>query len=44
MEHCDYPLHAACMDEAGFCPVCQQGEVDLEWAERNELDLSLEEQ
>ena len=39
---CEWPGHAAAMDEAGFCSVCQEGEIDAEWAARNGVDLEQE--
>ena len=36
---CDWAGHSAAMDEAGFCPVCQEGDLDPEWSERNLVDL-----
>lgn len=42
MEKCPSPTHDAAMDEAGFCAVCQQGEVDREWALRTGNEEMLE--
>ena len=36
---CDWSGHADAMAEAGFCPVCQEGDIDPEWADRNGVDL-----
>lgn len=37
---CDWDGHQDAMDEAGCCPVCGAGDLDLEWAARNGVDLS----
>lgn len=37
---CDDKGHQAALEEAGFCPVCGEGEIDAEWAERHGVDLT----
>lgn len=39
---CKWEGHSAAMDEAGWCPVCDSGDLDSEWAERNGVDTSLD--
>lgn len=38
-EKCPYPQHQMCMEEAGWCPVCNEGDLDPAWAARHGVDL-----
>ncbi len=38
MTKCEWQGHADAMNEAGWCPVCDEGEIDAEFARRNEIE------
>jgi len=36
---CEWEGHEDAMGEAGWCPCCDAGELDPEFAERNDIEL-----
>jgi hypothetical protein len=44
MSACTWSGHADAVAEAGWCPVCDEGDLDAEWATRHGVEIDPEEE